>query len=91
MTTEQRAPNEAATDSPTTGGWMSHVKAWFNWYGDNQLRLNFWVIYLGAICDDFGIPNFKSLARWFWRRVQANRVNPTTASDKLVAREPGNI
>jgi hypothetical protein len=39
------------------------VQAWFSWYGDNQLKFTFWFFYLSAICDDFGIPNFKTLGR----------------------------
>lgn len=42
--------------------------SWFGWYGENQLKLTFWVLYLAAICDDLGIPNVKTLGRWAWRR-----------------------
>ena len=41
---------------------------WFDWYGHNQIKFNFWFLYIAAVSDDFGIPNFKSLARWLWRR-----------------------
>jgi hypothetical protein len=44
------------------------VSAWILWYGDNHLKLNFWIIYLGSAFDDLGVPNFKTLARWAWRR-----------------------
>jgi hypothetical protein len=40
----------------------------FSWYGDNQLKFTFWLIYLAAICDDLGLPNLKTLARWLHRR-----------------------
>jgi hypothetical protein len=40
----------------------------FDWYGDNQLKFNFWIIYVGAVCDDLGIPNVKTLARFLWSR-----------------------
>jgi len=40
----------------------------FNWYGDNQLRFNFWILYVAAICDDLGLPNLKTLARYVWTR-----------------------
>jgi len=40
----------------------------FSWYGDNQLKFNFWLLYSAAICDDLGLPNFKSLGRWVWGR-----------------------
>jgi hypothetical protein len=43
--------------------------AWFGWYGDNQLKFTFWFFYLSAICDDLGIPNFKTLGRRLARSV----------------------
>jgi len=43
--------------------------AWFNWYGNNQLKFAFWFFYLSAICDDLGIPNFKTLGRRLVRRI----------------------
>ncbi|HTL54737.1 MAG TPA: hypothetical protein VL361_03625 [Candidatus Limnocylindrales bacterium] len=46
------------------------VAAWFNWYGDNQLRFTFWFFYVSAICDDLGIPNFKTLGIWVLRRIR---------------------
>jgi len=51
------------------------VRAWFGWYGENQFKFNFWLLYVAAICDDLGIPNLKTLARWLWRRVR-NRERP---------------
>jgi hypothetical protein len=50
---------------------MSKVKVWWSWYDQNQLKFNFWLIYLAAVCDDFGIPNLKSLVRWGWRKWRA--------------------
>ena len=38
------------------------------WYGDNQLKFNFWVLYVAAVCDDLGLPNLKTLARFLWSR-----------------------
>jgi len=55
--------------------WMSHLRPWLGWYGHNQLKFNFWLIYLGAVCDDLGIPNFKSLVRWLWRRQRRAKVS----------------
>jgi hypothetical protein len=49
------------------------VQAWFSWYGDNQLRFTFWFFYLSAICDDLGIPNFKTLGRRLGRKL-LNRI-----------------
>ena len=44
---------------------------WIHWYGENQFKFNFWFFYLAAICDDLGIPNLKTLARWCWHRIKA--------------------
>ena len=46
------------------------MRAWFDWYGANQLKFNFWFLYVAAICDDLGIPNVKTLARLLWRRFR---------------------
>ena len=48
----------------------------FSWYGDNQLKFNFWIIYVASVCDDLGLPNLKTLARFIWRRVR-NRPAPS--------------
>jgi hypothetical protein len=47
---------------------VNFVGGIFNWYGDNQLRFNFWILYVAAVCDDLGIPNLKTLARFLWSR-----------------------
>jgi hypothetical protein len=47
---------------------VNFVGGMFDWYGDNQLRFNFWILYVAAICDDLGIPNVKTLARFLWSR-----------------------
>jgi len=52
---------------------------WFSWYNDNQAKLTFWVIYFGGAFDDLGVPNFKTLARWGWRRFQ-KRNSPVPAA-----------
>ena len=44
---------------------------WISWYSENQFKFNFWFLYLAAICDDLGIPNLKTLARWGWHRIKA--------------------
>jgi hypothetical protein len=67
-------------------GWLfghrmgNALGAWLDWYGDNQLKFTFWVLYIGAICDDIGIPNFKSLGRWAWRkyRTRGKSISPET-------------
>jgi hypothetical protein len=49
--------------------------AWFNWYGENQLKFTFWFFYLAAICDDLGFPNLKTLGRWLAGRLRGNAVS----------------
>jgi len=46
------------------------LAVWLNWYGDNQMKFTFWVLYLATICDDLGIPNLKTLGRWLGRRLR---------------------
>lgn len=43
---------------------------WWGWYGDNQTKFLFWLFYSAGICDDLGLPNYKALARWGWRRAR---------------------
>jgi hypothetical protein len=53
-----------------------HVRtfdAWFAWYGINKLKFAFWALYIAAICDDLGIPNWKTLCRRLWRRYSNRR------------------
>ena len=42
----------------------------WGWLDANQLKFSFWLFYLGAICDDLGLPNYKALGRWAWRRLK---------------------
>jgi hypothetical protein len=49
---------------------VNFVGGMFAWYGDNQIRFNFWILYVAAVCDDLGIPNLKTLARLLWARWQ---------------------
>ncbi|HUD47657.1 MAG TPA: hypothetical protein VMR33_12550 [Candidatus Baltobacteraceae bacterium] len=46
---------------------------WFSWYNANQMKLYFWILYSGGAFDDLGVPNFKTLARWVWHRMQRRR------------------
>jgi hypothetical protein len=46
------------------------LKGWAGWYGENQFKFTFWLLYLGAISDDLGLPNLKTVARWLWRRFR---------------------
>jgi len=45
---------------------VNFVGGVFGWYGDNQIRFNFWILYVAAVCDDLGIPNLKTFARFLW-------------------------
>jgi len=51
-------------------GPLTWLNPWLGWYDHNKVKFNFWLIYFAAVSDDFGIPNFKTLARWLWRRWQ---------------------
>jgi hypothetical protein len=46
------------------------IDSWFDWFGQNQPKFDFWFIYFAAVCDDLGIPNIKTLGRWLWGRVK---------------------
>ena len=56
------------------------MRAWFDWYGVNQLKFNFWFLYVAAICDDLGIPNVKTLGRLLWRRFRKRMRSPQPVS-----------
>jgi hypothetical protein len=46
------------------------VGRWYAWYGQNQAKFLFWLLYSAAICDDLGLPNYKTLIRWGARRLR---------------------
>jgi hypothetical protein len=54
------------------------VGGMFDWYGDNQLRFNFWILYVAAICDDLGLPNLKTMARFLWSRWRSRNCPPAS-------------
>jgi hypothetical protein len=57
---------------------VTFIGGMFDWYGDNQLRFNFWILYVAAICDDLGLSNLKTLARFLWSRWRSrNRPPPS--------------
>jgi hypothetical protein len=56
------------------------IGRWFSWYGENQFKFDFWLIYLASVCDDLGLPNLKTLARFAWRRFR-KRGRPTPPSE----------
>ncbi len=45
------------------------LERWFSWFGANQTKFTFWLLYSAAICDDLGLPNYKTLAQRAWERV----------------------
>ena len=49
-------------------GIVNFIGGLITWYGENQLRFNFWLLYVATVCDDLGIPNLKTLARLAWSR-----------------------
>ena len=54
-------------------GVESAVKSLTGWYDDNQFKCMFWLFYSAAICDDLGLPNYKTLGRSLWRRLVRRR------------------
>jgi len=63
--------------------WANRLQPWWDWYDHNQLKFNFWLIYVGAVADDMGLPNLKSLGRRAWRRWSRPRTQlaPVVAAD----------
>jgi hypothetical protein len=51
------------------------------WFTANQVRFTFWLLYWGAIADDLGLPNFKTLGRLIWRRW-CRRSTPSPAAER---------
>lgn len=61
---------------------------WRAWYGANQAKLVFWMVYLGGVLDDLGVPNYKTLARWGWRRWRTRRTSATQAQKSRDSKAP---
>ncbi len=51
------------------------LQDWWQWGMANNTRFMFWMFFIGSVLDDLGLPNFKTLARWSWRRLR-HRINP---------------
>ena len=49
-------------------GIVSFVEGFVAWYKANHYKFIFWLLYTAAICDDLGLPNYKALGRFLWRR-----------------------
>jgi hypothetical protein len=54
-------------------GPLGAIKGWVNWFNANQLKFSFWLLYSAAICDDLGLPNYKALGRFLWRRLTKSK------------------
>jgi hypothetical protein len=50
------------------------------WYKANELKFIFWLLYTAAICDDLGLPNYKTVGRYLSRRFFKRQKPTTTAS-----------
>ncbi len=66
---------------------VTYVKNLVAWYKVNQPRFLFWLLYTAAICDDLGLPNYKTFGRFLWRRFfkrpqPAAALNPAPSSSK---------
>jgi hypothetical protein len=58
------------TDAFSGNGLFHGIGSLFSWYGDNQFKFTFWLLYSAGICDDLGLPNYKTLTRWLWRKLK---------------------
>ncbi len=57
------------------GGGLGLLSSLADWYGENQFKFLFWLFYSAAICDDLGLPNYKTLGRLLWRRLRKRAMN----------------
>jgi len=60
-------------------GWAGR---WAGWYQANQTKFLFWSLYSAAICDDLGLPNYKTLGVWLWRRMTGPREASTSGTER---------
>ncbi len=70
----------SAVGGPTGSSHASLLERWISWYGANQTKFTFWLLYSAAVCDDLGLPNYKTLTRWAWRRIRKAIQRPKPAS-----------
>ena len=71
------------------GQRLEHGMAdWLSWYSANQFKFNFWFLYIAAICDDLGIPNFKTLGKVLFHRIRS-RFSSVKASAGQPTSPPG--
>jgi hypothetical protein len=58
------------TDALPGSGVIHGITSLFSWYGENQFKFTFWLLFSAGICDDLGLPNYKTLSRWIWRKLR---------------------
>jgi hypothetical protein len=58
------------------------LERWWSWYGENQTKFAFWLLFSAALCDDLGLPNYKTLARRTWKRFRG-RVECRSLPERL--------
>lgn len=77
-----------AVAKPFSTDAVTYGESLVAWYKINQPRFLFWLLYTAAICDDLGLPNYKSLGRFLWRRFfKREQSTPALAAASLNANE----
>lgn len=56
------------------------------WYKANELKFIFWLLYTAAICDDLGLPNYKTIGRYLSRRFFKRQKTTETPSAQSSAK-----
>ena len=74
---------------------VQYVENLIGWYKVNQPRLLFWLLYTAAICDDLGLPNYKTFGKFLWRRffkgerrTRAVATAPSDSEENAESRPP---
>jgi hypothetical protein len=57
---------------------LDTVNGLIAWYGANQLKFTFWLLYSSAIADDLGLPNWKTLLGRLRARLLPGPPSPRT-------------
>jgi hypothetical protein len=74
------APARSLVESVIGSSATGYFQRWMEWYGENSMKFNFWLLYVAGICDDLGLPNLKTLARYSWRRWMTKSCKSPSAS-----------
>jgi len=61
-------------------GVVNAVELQVAWYKANELKFIFWLLYTAAICDDLGLPNYKTIGRYLSRRFFKRQKTAETPS-----------